>query len=230
MRGAVVGQRPEAVQPVQAVQVQGRRGSRDSRVSAVWVSEMSSVRRWRTRWHRPGWSRWQSNRQVGKAHCRPLRSSPWPVCASGAPGHRARPVRDSVRELSPNGGSEGTRAALGSCRHRRGGERDAELEEALSGLRIVNEDGEIAELRKTVDSPRADSTTAAAVRSSAAVRTPWQGRSSTSSDSARERRRSIQTTSLCPKGGHASMSGSRVTWSPPRTVTRICRRMRSRRG
>ncbi|MFE3145645.1 hypothetical protein ACFXJ6_03050 [Streptomyces sp. NPDC059218] len=59
---------------------------------------------------------------------------------------------DTFRELSPNGGSEGTRAALGSRRHRRGGEREAELEEALSGLRIVKEDGEIAELRKTVDS------------------------------------------------------------------------------
>lgn len=145
MRGPVVGQRPAVVQ---AVQVQGRRCSR---VSAVWASEVSSVW-WRTRWHRPGWQRRQSNRQVGKAHCRPLRSRPWPVCASGTPGHRARPVRDTVRELSANGGSEGTRAVLGSCRHRRGGERDAELEEALSGLRIVKEDGEIAELHTTVDS------------------------------------------------------------------------------
>ncbi|MFF2900317.1 hypothetical protein [Streptomyces sp. NPDC057966] len=59
---------------------------------------------------------------------------------------------DIFRELSPNGGSEGTRAALGSRRHRRGGVHDAELEEALSGLRIVKEGGEIAELRKTVDS------------------------------------------------------------------------------
>lgn len=193
MRGPVVGQRPAVVQ---AVQVQGRRCSR---VSAVWVSEVSSVWR-RPRRHRPGRQRWQSNRQVGKAHCRPLRSRPWPVCASGTPGHRARPVRDTVRGLSPNGGSEGTRAALGSCRHRRGGERDAELEEALSGLRIVKEDGGDRRTSHDCGLHRADSTTAA-VRSSAAVRTSWQGRPSRSSGSARERRRSIRTTSLCPKGG-----------------------------
>lgn len=177
MRGPVVGQRPAVVQ---AVQVQGRRCSR---VSAVWASEVSSVW-WRTRWHRPGWQRRQSNRQVGKAHCRPLRSRPWPVCASGTPGHRARPVRDTVRELSPNGGSEGTRAVLGSCRHRRGGERDAELEEALSGLRIVKEDGGDRRTPHDCGLHRADSTTAA-VRSSAAVRTSWQGRPSRSSGSAR---------------------------------------------
>ncbi|MFI5773989.1 hypothetical protein ACIA74_36845 [Streptomyces sp. NPDC051658] len=66
-------------------------------------------------------------------------------------------------------------------------ERDAELEEALSGLRFVKDDWEIAELRKAVDStargftdgsrPRTIPVGApeAAVRSSAAVRTSRQG-------------------------------------------------------
>jgi hypothetical protein len=89
-----------------------------------------------------------------------LRSGLRPIRASGTPGHRARAVRDIVRE-PPNGGSEvpeSRREAAVTAQK----ERDAELEEALSDLRLG--EGVVRPVRASSPSPRSGAASAAGSR------------------------------------------------------------------